>query len=61
LIAIGGIKLDNVAEAISAGADGIAVVSGLMAASDVQARAGALLHEIALARGRFEYELEEAL
>ena len=37
LIAIGGIKPSNTAEVLKAGADGIAVVSAIMAADDVEA------------------------
>ncbi|MCG8603754.1 thiamine phosphate synthase [bacterium] len=46
LVAIGGIKVDNVAEAIAAGADGVAVISSLIEAPNVKARAEAFLREI---------------
>ncbi|MEW6685556.1 MAG: thiamine phosphate synthase [Candidatus Edwardsbacteria bacterium] len=39
LIAIGGIKLENVVEAMKAGADGVAIVSGLLEADDLTKRA----------------------
>ncbi len=46
VVAIGGIDLGNAADCIAAGADGIAVVSAIMAAADPAAAAGALLTEI---------------
>ncbi|MDH3604236.1 MAG: thiamine phosphate synthase [Candidatus Tectomicrobia bacterium] len=42
VFAIGGINIDNAAQVIGAGADGIAVVSGIFAAPDVGAAAQAL-------------------
>jgi thiamine-phosphate pyrophosphorylase len=42
VFAIGGITIDNARQVIDAGADGIAVVSGIFAASDVEAAARAL-------------------
>lgn len=39
IVAIGGIKLDNAASIISAGADAIAVIGALWQAEDIQARA----------------------
>ena len=50
LVAIGGIKGDNAAEVVAAGADGVAVVSAIMAAPDV----GAACRELAraVAQGR---------
>jgi thiamine-phosphate pyrophosphorylase len=42
VFAIGGITIDNARQVIDAGADGIAVVSGVFAASDVEASAHAL-------------------
>jgi thiamine-phosphate pyrophosphorylase len=42
VFAIGGITVDNARQVIDAGADGIAVVSGIFAASDVEAAARAL-------------------
>ncbi|MGE3677011.1 MAG: thiamine phosphate synthase [Burkholderiales bacterium] len=41
LVAIGGVTLDNAAQAIGAGADCVAVISDLFSASDVKARARA--------------------
>jgi thiamine-phosphate pyrophosphorylase len=43
LVAIGGIHAGNAADAIRAGADGVAVVSAVMAASDPRAAAAALM------------------
>lgn len=51
LVAIGGIRAGNAAAAIRAGADGIAVVSAIMAAPDPRAAARALAAEVARARG----------
>jgi thiamine-phosphate pyrophosphorylase len=42
LVAIGGIDTTNAADAIRAGADGIAVVSAVMAANDPKASASTL-------------------
>ena len=42
VFAIGGITIDNARQVIAAGADGIAVVSGVFAAADVEAAARAL-------------------
>jgi thiamine-phosphate pyrophosphorylase len=42
VFAIGGITVDNARQVIDAGADGIAVVSGVFAASDIEAAARAL-------------------
>ena len=42
VFAIGGITIDNARQVIAAGADGIAVVSGVFAAGDVEAAAHAL-------------------
>lgn len=42
VFAIGGITIDNVQQVIDAGADGIAVVSGVFGAADVEAAARAL-------------------
>jgi thiamine-phosphate pyrophosphorylase len=42
VFAIGGVTIDNVRQVIDAGADGIAVVSGVFAAADVEAAAHAL-------------------
>jgi thiamine-phosphate pyrophosphorylase len=42
VFAIGGITVDNARQVIDAGADGLAVVSGVFAASDVEAAARAL-------------------
>jgi thiamine-phosphate pyrophosphorylase len=54
LIAIGGIDAGNAAEAIRAGADGIAVVSAIMAAADPEAAARRLRAVIDTARGVLE-------
>lgn len=43
LVAIGGIKASNAAEVLAAGADGIAVVSAIMAAEDVREAVESLL------------------
>ena len=50
LIAIGGLNVGNAGSVMAAGADGIAVVSALMAAADPAAAARAL--RLAIARGR---------
>jgi thiamine-phosphate pyrophosphorylase len=50
LIAIGGIHAQNVADAVRAGADGIAVISAIMAAADPEAAARALRAAIEAAR-----------
>jgi thiamine-phosphate pyrophosphorylase len=42
VFAIGGITIDNAHQVIDAGADGIAVVSGVFGATDVEAAAHAL-------------------
>jgi thiamine-phosphate pyrophosphorylase len=42
VFAIGGITIDNAHQVIDAGADGLAVVSGVFAAIDVEAAAYAL-------------------
>lgn len=47
LLAIGGVKPENCRVCIEAGADGVAVVSGIMSAPDVSAAAKAYLAEIA--------------
>jgi len=57
LIAIGGIDARNVAEAVRAGADGIAVVSAIMAADDPEAAARELRAAIDAAKA----EVEKAL
>ncbi len=44
VFAIGGITIENAPQVIDAGADGIAVVSGVFAAPDVEAAARALAH-----------------
>ncbi len=43
LVAIGGITLDNVRGVVDAGADSVAVISGLLKSSDIGARARAFL------------------
>ncbi len=50
LVAIGGISPANAAEAIDAGADGVAVISGWLAAPDIPAR----LQEFRRALGRLD-------
>jgi thiamine-phosphate pyrophosphorylase len=57
LVAIGGIDARNVAEAVRAGADGIAVVSAIMGAADPEA-AG---HELRAAIEAAKAEVEKAL
>lgn len=54
LVAIGGIGEANVEDAILAGADGVAVVSAIMAANDPAAAARRLRERIAAARTRRE-------
>mgnify|MGYP006281058071 CR=1 FL=1 len=48
LVAIGGINASNAAEVISAGADGIAVVSAIMAAEDVPGSVESLLRSCSI-------------
>jgi len=43
VLAIGGIKTDTVHEVMSAGADGVAVISGILAAEDIKGTAGEFL------------------
>jgi thiamine-phosphate pyrophosphorylase len=50
LVAIGGLNHRNAAQAIRAGADGVAVVSAIVAAEDPEQAARGLKHEIAAAR-----------
>jgi thiamine-phosphate pyrophosphorylase len=50
VVAIGGIAAGNAAQAIAAGADGIAVVSAICAAADPRAAAHALWSAVAFAR-----------
>jgi len=51
LVAIGGIHVGNARETIRAGADGLAVVSAIVAADDPRAAAAELRREIAAAKG----------
>ncbi len=51
VVAIGGIHAGNARDVIRAGADGLAVVSAIMAAGDPRAAAEALRREIAAAKG----------
>ncbi|HRV31951.1 MAG TPA: thiamine phosphate synthase, partial [Kiritimatiellia bacterium] len=51
LVAIGGIHSGNAAEVITAGADGLAVVSAILAADDPQAAAQELRNIITLTQG----------
>jgi thiamine-phosphate pyrophosphorylase len=57
LVAIGGMDSRNVAEAVRAGADGIAVVSAIMAAADPEAAS----RELRAAIDRAKAEVEKAL
>jgi thiamine-phosphate pyrophosphorylase len=57
LIAIGGIEARNVAEAVIAGADGIAVVSAIMSAADPEAAS----RELRAASDAAKAEVEKAL
>ena len=50
LVAIGGIKADNAAQVVAAGADGVAVVSAVMAAGDVPAACRQLLDAVEAGR-----------
>ncbi|MGD9613206.1 MAG: thiamine phosphate synthase [Kiritimatiellia bacterium] len=54
LVAIGGIQAGNAREVIRAGADGLAVVSAIVAADDPRAAADELRRAIAAARGAAE-------
>lgn len=51
VIAVGGIKEENAAEVMAAGADGIAVISAVMAASDARLAACQLKRQQELGRG----------
>jgi thiamine-phosphate pyrophosphorylase len=50
LVAIGGINSTNAADVVAAGADGVAVVSAVMAAPDVGAACREILREVAFGR-----------
>ncbi|WP_242868870.1 thiamine phosphate synthase [Desulfotomaculum copahuensis] len=50
-VAIGGIKAHNAGQAIAAGADGVAVITAVVAAEDVAAAAVELRRQVAEARG----------
>ena len=52
IIAIGGINLENVEEVIEAGADGVAVISALLAEADIRATAEKFLQKIRMAKSR---------
>ena len=54
LVAIGGIDANNAAEAVRAGADGIAVISAIMAADDPEAASRALRAAIDAAKAEVE-------
>jgi thiamine-phosphate pyrophosphorylase len=54
LVAIGGIAADNAADAVRAGADGIAVISAIMAADDPEAASRALRAAIDAAKAEVE-------
>ncbi len=51
LVAIGGITADKVAEVVAAGADGIAVISAISRASDMQQAAAELFEAVRNAKG----------
>jgi thiamine-phosphate pyrophosphorylase len=51
LVAIGGINAANAGEAVRAGADGIAVISAIVAAADPEAASRQLLRALEMARG----------
>lgn len=51
VLAIGGITVENAAEAVRAGADGVAVISAILAAPDAGAAARALVARIAVVAG----------
>jgi thiamine-phosphate pyrophosphorylase len=57
LVAIGGIDVGNVAEAVRAGADGIAVVSAIVAAADPEAASRELRAAIDAAKAEVEKSL----
>lgn len=46
VFAIGGIKADNVADVISAGAGGVALISGILGAVDIKKEAGRYMKEL---------------
>ncbi len=48
IFAVGGIKVHNTASVLSAGADGVAVVSGVVGADDITGAARAFVEEISL-------------
>ncbi len=50
IVGIGGIKVENAAPVIAAGADGVAVITGVVAAPDIAVAARALLAVVAGAR-----------
>lgn len=51
ILAIGGVNADNTPEVVHAGADGVAVISAVLAAPDPAAATRALLDEVARAKG----------
>lgn len=53
LVAIGGITLERAGEVIAAGADSVAVISDLLRASDISARARAFLSALEESEGHF--------
>lgn len=53
LVAIGGITADNAVRVMRAGADGVAVVSAIMAAADPTSAAAALTRAVGRARARY--------
>ena len=52
IVGIGGIKAENAARVIAAGADGVAVISGVVAAPDIAGAAAALLDVVRDAKRR---------
>ncbi len=51
IYAIGGIKINNAADVIRAGADGVAVISGVVGADDIARAARDFVEEISKAKG----------
>lgn len=52
IVGIGGIKADNAASVIAAGADGVAVITGVVGAEDIAAAATRIVEAVGAARGR---------
>ena len=51
IVGVGGIDAENLAPVLAAGADGVAVISAVIAADDVHAAARAIRAAIEAARG----------